>query len=128
MSASAARLLPPTVPGLTDVAGLCGALAQIPELAGECADEDEMTALCEIEERTIRALAAARARTVRDLVRKAEVLVERLAADGADLEWLGAEAVLLRSVLHDLRALDRSTPDPSAPCPPPGMDPDPARA
>jgi hypothetical protein len=116
---STAHLPIAAVPGLTDIAGLCGALAQIPDLAGECADDDEMNALCEVEERTMRALAAARTGTIRDLVRKAEVLVDRLAADGADAELLGAEAALLRSMLRDLRAFERTTPEPPAMRPPP---------
>jgi hypothetical protein len=116
MAKSATPAVPAAaIPGLTDVAGLCGALDQFPDLARECADDVEMDALCELEERTLLALAAARSCTLRDAVRKAEVLVDRL----VDMELLGAEAALLRSLLRDLRALDRAAGAAPPPPPPP---------
>jgi hypothetical protein len=51
-------------------------------------------------------LAAAPARTLAELARKAEVLVARLAPDdGEDTGLCAAEVALLRSVLRDLRAV-----------------------
>jgi hypothetical protein len=52
-------------------------------------------------------LAAAPARTLADLARKAEVLVARLAPDddGADAGLCAAEVALLRSMLCDLQAV-----------------------
>jgi hypothetical protein len=118
MAKSAAPAAPAAaIPGLTDVAGLCGALDQFPDLARECADDAEMDALCELEERTLLALTAARSGTLRDAVRKAEVLVDRL----VDMELLSAEAAVVRSLLRDLCALDRAaagaTPPPPPLCP-----------
>jgi hypothetical protein len=51
-------------------------------------------------------LAAAPARTLAELARKAEVLVARLAPeDGEDTGLCAAEVALLRSMLRDLRAV-----------------------
>jgi hypothetical protein len=51
-------------------------------------------------------LAAAPARTLAELARKAEVLVARLAPeDGEDSGLCAAEVALLRSMLRDLRAV-----------------------
>ena len=51
-------------------------------------------------------LAAAPARTLAELARKAEVLVARLAPDdGTDAGLCAAEVALLRSMLRDLRAV-----------------------
>jgi hypothetical protein len=91
-----------------DLAGLCQRLEQIPILAGECTTEHDLDAVCEAEAQILQSLAALRARSIRDVARKTEILVARLTGEGADAELCSGEAALLRSMLRDLRSLARS--------------------
>ncbi len=95
------------IPGVTDLEGLCEGLAQLSDLAAECADESEMDALCALEARSLRALAATRCASAPALLRKVELLVTRLTGEQAETELPAPEAALLRSIQRDLRRLAR---------------------
>jgi hypothetical protein len=95
------------VPGVNDLVGLCDSLVRLPELAGECTDEATMEAICSMEEQLMRDLATMRSTNLADLLRKADLLVERLTGSAAEVELPEAEVGLLRSLRRDLRLLAR---------------------
>jgi hypothetical protein len=94
------------VPGVTDIGGLLAALRHQVVLSDEADTWDEVVASGEVQLALLAALAEARPRTLAEAANKAEFIVEAV-IEAAEGSIVAAEAAVLRSLVRDLRALER---------------------